>query len=124
MAMQLCSEAFGTRDSIPVVNACAGADQSPPLRWEGAPEGTHSFGVICHDPDAPEGAFTHWAVFDIPADTGYLEEGHGTHRYHLRIFALAVPHLEVEDGAGVPEVERAAQAHVLGEARLIATFER
>jgi hypothetical protein len=26
-----------------------------------------------HDPDAPSGDFTHWVLFDLPADTTYLD---------------------------------------------------
>jgi hypothetical protein len=50
--------------------------------------------------------------------------GHGTHHYHFRILALGVPRLEVVHGAKVPEVEQAAQAHVIDEARLMGTYER
>ena len=152
--MQLTSEAFAEGEPIPREYTCDGDDRSPPLAWDGAPQGAHSFAVICDDPDAPGGTFAHWAVFDIPADVGYLEaghsrphapsqysegandfgraawggpcppNGHGTHHYHFRVLALGVTSLDLAEGAPVPEVEQAARQHVLDEARLMGIYER
>ena len=52
---------------------------SPPLIWEGAPEGVRSYALTMTDPDVPDElglprAFAHWLVADISADVVELEE--------------------------------------------------
>lgn len=71
----LRSPAFGGGEPIPSRYTCDGGDESPPLRWEGAPEGVKSYALIMYDPDAPLGTFIHWVLYDIPASRTGLPEG-------------------------------------------------
>lgn len=58
---------------------CTGKNISPSLAWSGAPEGTKSFALLVHDPDAPTGGagWWHWLVVNIPASTTALAKDAG-----------------------------------------------
>jgi len=71
----LMSTAFQDGEDIPVKYTCAGEDISPQLAWSGTPEGTEMFVLIVDDPDARLGVFTHWVIYNIPADVFELGEG-------------------------------------------------
>ena len=67
MAFALQSSAFVNGGGISRKYTCDGADISPALSWEGVPAGTHSLALIVDDPDAPVGTWTHWVIWNIPA---------------------------------------------------------
>jgi Raf kinase inhibitor-like YbhB/YbcL family protein len=74
-ALRLTSPAFAHDAPLPVRFTADGEDVSPPLSWTGVPEGTRELVLICDDPDAEEGVFTHWVVYGILPDAGELPEG-------------------------------------------------
>jgi phosphatidylethanolamine-binding protein (PEBP) family uncharacterized protein len=59
---------------------CHGKNVSPALSWLNPPEGTKSFALMVHDPDAPTGGagIWHWVVVNIPTTAHSIEEGAGT----------------------------------------------
>jgi Raf kinase inhibitor-like YbhB/YbcL family protein len=75
MEFILRSPAFGPDEKIPKKYTCDGVDASVPLQWEGAPAGTKCFGLICEDPDAPNGNWVHWVLYDLPGTAKNLPEG-------------------------------------------------
>ena len=58
---------------------CSGMNVSPALAWSGAPKGTKSFALLCHDPDAPTGGagWWHWLLLNIPASATGLAKDAG-----------------------------------------------
>jgi hypothetical protein len=146
--LELTSDAFQNGQPIPTQYTCDGTDQTPALHWGEAPPGTKSFALVIDDPDAPNGTFRHWGVFDIPAAAhsigggqkvgtevandfgkpGYggpcPPKGHGPHHYHFKLFALDVERLDVSAGAKVVDVENAATKHAIAQGELVGTYER
>jgi Raf kinase inhibitor-like YbhB/YbcL family protein len=85
MAMTLNSPAFQQNGHIPSKYTCEGEDVSPPLAWEGVPNGAKSLVLIIDDPDAPDPkapkmVWVHWVVYNIPPDTKSLPENAGKAR--------------------------------------------
>src|SRR4029450_12063457 len=85
MAMNLNSAAFQQNDHIPSKYTCEGEDLSPPLTWEGVPNGAKSLVLIVDDPDAPDPkapkmVWVHWVVYNIPPDIKSLPENAGKAR--------------------------------------------
>ena len=99
-AFRLTSPAFGHDDDLPLRYSQDGDDVSPPLAWEGVPEGTKELVVVCEDPDTDAGAVTHWVVYGIlPEETSGLPEDLGEH--------ALVQHETFELCQGLNEFDRA-----------------
>ncbi len=54
---------------IPEQFTCDGANDVPPVRPIGVPDGTGQLALVVDDPDAPGGTFVHWVVYDIDPET-------------------------------------------------------
>lgn len=143
----LSSPSFAEGGTIPVRNSCDGADLSPALAWQGAPQGTVSFALIVDDPDAR--GFIHWVVFDLPGGSGgSLPEGvgpaggpmqgrndfgrtgyggpcppSGTHHYRFTLWALS-SRLGLSGNPSAAQVRTALTTKILGQTTLTATYTR
>ena len=143
----LNSPAFEDSGSIPQKFTCQGDNVSPELNWSEAPANTKSYALIMDDPDAPGGTFTHWVLFDLPADQKQLAENagpigmsginglnqtgymgpcppSGLHRYYFRLYALDVSSLNLNAGASRSEVESAMKGHIIGTADTMGRYEQ
>lgn len=150
---QVKSNAFPAEGNIPPRYTCEGENISPELNWSGAPQGTKSFALVLHDPDAPKkGGYTHWVVFNIPgSETQIAENGpkqarlpgggtqgrndsgalgytgpcppSGTHRYIFHLYALD-QELNLKEGASKEELEKALGKHVLGRTEVMGKYKK
>ena len=148
MTFELTSPAFPAGAEIPGKYTCDGDDVSPPLDWADATDKAVTLALIVDDPDAR--GWVHWVVFDMDATgSGGLPEGFssspdapaqgtndfgrvgwggpcppsGTHRYRFTLVALDA-RLELPGAPKADEVRAAMEGHVLGEARLDASYTR
>ena len=153
MTIKLTSSGFAEGQPIPSKYTCDAENISPPLSWDNAPEAVKSFALICDDPDAPAGTWVHWVLYDLPATMRELPEavkakedvlsgakqgrndfkqiGYGgpcppkgsAHRYNFKLYALD-RELNLGAGATKSEVENAMKGRILGEVKLIGTYQR
>lgn len=74
--MSITSSAFEDGEPIPEKYSQDGRNVSPPLSWDGVPDGARELALIVDDPDAPmDQPFVHWVIYNIPADATGLPEG-------------------------------------------------
>lgn len=153
MTLSLSSPIFQEGEDIPIEYTCDGQDISPPLTWGEPPTETQAFALIMDDPDAPGGVFTHWLVFNLPADSRELAEavppdnelasgalqgkndfdkiGYGgpcpppgpAHHYRFTIYTLDQP-LDLMAGASRTQVINAIMGHILARGQLIGMYQR
>jgi Raf kinase inhibitor-like YbhB/YbcL family protein len=147
MALQVSSPAFGEGQTIPARYTCDGQNVSPPLEWTGQPKDTGSIAIICDDPDAPSGTFTHWVLYNVAGDAHRLPEGSedgtqglnsfrqtgfggpcppsgdGAHRYVFRVYALDVDSLG-GPGLSQQDIEGAMRGHILAKGQLLGKYQR
>lgn len=142
--LRLTSSAFEHGGTIPPEHTCDGEDVSPPLAWDGVPDGTAAFVLLVTDHDA--GDFVHWILTDIPADLRELPAGGeagmparndfggsgwggpcppsgSSHHYEFRLLALSEP-IGVESTASIREVLETIDGNLVDETTLIGTYQR
>ena len=144
---RLISPAFKDGGNIPSPYTCRGQGVSPPLNIIGAPKDSKSLVLVMHDPDAVNGDFTHWLLWDIAASTDsfaahsvpvgaiqgknsagsnqYLgpcpPAGSGTHRYRFELYALDKS-LGLPAGSSRDDLQAAMDGHIMSQAVLIGLF--
>lgn len=147
VAFALFSDAFVEGGGIPGIHHVDGGNQSPPLRWEGAPAGTMSYAIFFHDMTLD---FEHSAIWNIsseltelpqdvdhdamPADVdgalqcrawtnefGYGGPGSPANFYTFTLYAIdiaEIPDTEIDQDSELVDVRDAFEARSLGSTTL------
>jgi len=151
--IDLTSNAFENGKPIPVEYTADGSDVSPHLKWADVPPGTKTLALICEDPDAPRGIWTHWVAYNIPGHMREIAKGvprvpelfDGTqqgindfgkvgyngpspprgkpHHYYFRLIALDQA-LHLGPDATREQLVQAMRDHILSQGELIGTYGR
>ncbi|WP_019819366.1 YbhB/YbcL family Raf kinase inhibitor-like protein [Saccharomonospora saliphila] len=149
--LELRSPAFNDGTLIPDRYSRQGGNAVPPLEWTHVPDGTEELALVCEDPDAPGGTFTHWVLVEISPDTtgvggsgddvppgaargrnSFGDLGWGgphppvgdeAHRYFFRLYAVDRP-LGLDEGATADDVHAVADGHILATGTLVGLFAR
>ena len=147
MSLRVSSPAFADGGDIPKKYTCDGQNVAPPFELSGVPQPSKSIAIICEDPDAPSGTFTHWVLYDVPASTQTIGERasigktgandfgktgfggpcppkkDGAHHYRFHVYALDIDSLG-SPGLSKREATEAMQGHILAEGELTGTYKR
>ena len=155
--MKFSSSAFGDGERIPlkyVMSGAGGENLSPPLKWEGEPEGTKSFAISCYDPHPVARNWVHWLVVNIPASVHSLSEGAsgksmpsgavelansfgfvgyggpqpppgtGDHPYVFTVYALKTEQVNLSGSHSIKEFEEFLKPYLLCKASITGYFGR
>lgn len=149
--IKVTSTAFKEGEAIPPQYTCDGVNISPSLEWTPAP-GAKTLAIVCDDPDAPAGTWTHWLVYNLPGATMGLIENmpaqdkvggggmqgtndfgkigyggpcppRGTHRYFFKVYVLD-SELPLKPGATKDQLMKAMEGHVIAQGQLAGLYSR
>lgn len=155
-SLKVTSPGFNNGERLPAkyanIGVAGGQNLSPPLVWEGAPEGTGSFAVACIDIHPVANNFVHWLVINIPANITSLSEGAssrnmpagsvelrttygvsaygggrppagtGEHDYVFTVYSLSVDDLGLSASATYTDFQKAATGRVLDSVSITGKF--
>jgi Raf kinase inhibitor-like YbhB/YbcL family protein len=148
--IQVVCSVFAPGEAIPQRFTCDGENLSPPLWWRNLPAQTRSVALICFDPDAPRGVFTHWLIYNLLSDVYSLPMGlpvtpqgaaqgtndfgkvgyagpcppsGATHHYYFKLYALDIV-LNLRPGADRATLVAAMEGHILATGQVIGTYAR
>jgi Raf kinase inhibitor-like YbhB/YbcL family protein len=139
------STVFANKDFLPAKYTCEGENVNPPITIENIPSGTKSLTLIIDDPDAPNGVFDHWVIWNIrpmemiiensrPGTEGKNSFGRsvyhgpcppagGPHRYFFRVYALDIL-LDLKRGSDKKALEKAMHGHIIAAGEIVAMYQK
>jgi Raf kinase inhibitor-like YbhB/YbcL family protein len=142
--LNVTSPAFQNSGNIPSKYTCDGEGINPPIQIDKAPEGTKTLALIVEDPDAPNGTFDHWIVWNIDPSKSIKEHSNpgvsgknsagktgytspcppsGAHRYYFNVYALN-DKLDLPPGSDKSKLTSAMQPHILAKGSIMGRYQR
>ena len=143
--MILTSPSFQHNEPMPPKFSCQGEGISPKLIISEIPASTRSLTLICDDPDAPNGGFTHWIMVNIPPAIKSIPENSsagqvlpntrgnleyapacppsGNHHYIFKLFALDAM-LNISQDIHRAELDQLISKHLIGETELVGMYQK
>ena len=145
--LKISSPVFENNGTIPKKYGCEGENVNPPLRIENVPPGGKSIALIFDDQDAPRGTYVHWILWNIDPRTkeiteksipegaiqgvnDFRKQNYGgpcpptrPHRYVFKVYVLDTL-LDLQTHSAKPDLEKAMEGHILGQAQLKGTYKR
>jgi Raf kinase inhibitor-like YbhB/YbcL family protein len=145
--MKITSESFENNGNIPAKFTCDGQKINPGLAIGGVPSAAKSLALIIDDPDANNGTFTHWTLWNIAPDTAIVAENSvppgavqgltslgkagyvppcppsGIHHYRFNLYALDIE-IGLSAGAKLSDLEEAMRGHVIDKAEMAGLYRR
>ena len=146
-SMQITSAAFLVGQNIPVKYSCDGQGVNPPLEFSNVPAQAASLALIVHDPDAPNGNWVHWLMWNILPSVNNIPENsvpqgatqgqassgqniysgpcppNGIHRYIFTLYALDQK-LTIPSYSTDADLIKAMNGHILAQAELLGMYAR
>lgn len=145
--MKIKSPAFEENQPIPPVYTCDGDNVNPPLQISDVPANAQSLALIVDDPDAPNGTFTHWLLWNMSPQNHEIAENSapdgatqgtngadqlgylgacppsGVHHYRFKLYALSKK-LNVTQNISREELEREMEGNIIEKAELVGVYSR
>lgn len=143
--MQITSTHFQDGEALSERFSRDGENINPALTFSEIPEDAKSLALIVEDPDAPNGLFTHWILYNMSPGTLQILDGElpvsgeqglnsrnealytgpkppsGTHRYFFKLFALDEM-IEPEMPVDRDSLLAAMDGHVIEQAEITGTY--
>ncbi len=133
---------------IPDIYSCEWNNINPPIKIEKLPENTKTLAIIVDDPDAPNGDWVHWVVWNIKPENikencswkWEFEEWinswdiqwydwpcppkwHWIHHYHFKIYALNTI-LDLSNSTNKQDLEKAMSENIIWFWEIVGLYER
>lgn len=144
--MNILSPAFPNGGDIPAKYTCDGSNAVPKLDLSDIPQNAKSLALIVDDPDAPNGTFNHWVIWNIDPSVKKIDSSDlagstngknsagkndyigpcppsGTHRYFFKVYALDEK-INLDNNSKRDDLLQAMEGHILAQGELMGKYER